>query len=173
MRCALVVPRLARLLTATAAPLPAIPSQIALRNYDPQKDKRFTGSFRLPLPPRPSLTVCVLGNESHCTQARALKVEAMVSGDGAAGKTLVAESAGCGGLARCERGSVVASASRGALPGAGLPTMRRSLLASINNGGDCGLHLLRRALLLPCLAVGSIRLAFAVLADFVEARVLS
>ena len=61
MRCALVVPRLARLLTATAAPLPAIPSQIALRNYDPQKDKRFTGSFRLPLPPRPSLTVCVLG----------------------------------------------------------------------------------------------------------------
>ena len=51
---------------------------MSLRNYDPQKDKRFTGSFRLPVAPRPKLTVCVLGNEAHCTQARALGVEAMV-----------------------------------------------------------------------------------------------
>jgi len=53
--------------------------QISLRNYDPQKDKRFTGSFRLPVAPRPKLSVCVLGSEAHCAQARAIGVEAMVS----------------------------------------------------------------------------------------------
>ncbi|GLE11059.1 hypothetical protein PINS_up023357 [Pythium insidiosum] len=27
--------------------------QIALKNYDPQKDKRFSGTFKLPTVPRP------------------------------------------------------------------------------------------------------------------------
>lgn len=34
--------------------------QIGLKNYDPQKDKRFSGAIRLPYVPRPKLKVCVL-----------------------------------------------------------------------------------------------------------------
>ena len=52
--------------------------QVSLRNYDPQKDKRFTGAFRLPVAPRPTLSVCVLGSEVHCSGARAMGVDAMV-----------------------------------------------------------------------------------------------
>jgi len=50
--------------------------QIALKNYDPSKDKRFNGTFRLPVAPR-NLKVCVLGHEAHCTEAKALGVDAM------------------------------------------------------------------------------------------------
>ena len=32
--------------------------QIGLKNYDPQKDKRFSGAIRLPYVPRPKLKVC-------------------------------------------------------------------------------------------------------------------
>merc|ERR1711966_395366 len=35
--------------------------QIGLKQYDPQKDKRFSGSVRLPRIPRPNMTVCILG----------------------------------------------------------------------------------------------------------------
>ncbi|KAI3981890.1 hypothetical protein MKX01_041153 [Papaver californicum] len=35
--------------------------QIGLKNYDPQKDKRFSGSVRLPHIPRPKMKVCMLG----------------------------------------------------------------------------------------------------------------
>lgn len=52
--------------------------QIALRNYDPQKDKRFNGTFRLPFTPRPQLKACVLGSEEHCGQAKALGVDSLV-----------------------------------------------------------------------------------------------
>lgn len=51
--------------------------QISLRNYDPNKDKRFTGTFRLPVAPRPKLAVCVLGSEAHCAAARQMGVDAM------------------------------------------------------------------------------------------------
>ena len=34
--------------------------QIGLKNYDPQKDKRFSGSVKLPYCPRPHLKVCAL-----------------------------------------------------------------------------------------------------------------
>lgn len=44
--------------------------QIGLKNYDPQKDKRFNGSIKLPLIPRPKLKVCVLGDVKHCEQVR-------------------------------------------------------------------------------------------------------
>ena len=46
--------------------------QIALKNYDPQKDKRFSGTFKLPHVPRPNLKVCILGNAAHCEQAEQL-----------------------------------------------------------------------------------------------------
>ncbi|GBG33512.1 60S ribosomal protein L10a [Hondaea fermentalgiana] len=46
--------------------------QVTLKNYDPRKDKRFAGSFKLPTVPRPNLKVCVLGNDVHCEQAKDL-----------------------------------------------------------------------------------------------------
>ena len=35
--------------------------QVTLKNYDPSRDKRFSGTFRLPLVPKPNSTICVLG----------------------------------------------------------------------------------------------------------------
>jgi large subunit ribosomal protein L10Ae len=45
--------------------------QIGLKNYDPQRDKRFSGAIRLPNTPKPRLTVCILGDERHCDEAKA------------------------------------------------------------------------------------------------------
>lgn len=50
--------------------------QIGLKNYDPQKDKRFSGSVKLPYIPRPRMKVCVLGDVKHCEQAAAIQVDA-------------------------------------------------------------------------------------------------
>merc|ERR1711907_611625 len=43
--------------------------QIMLKNYDPQKDKRFSGTVKLPHIARPKYTVCVLGNQAHIDEA--------------------------------------------------------------------------------------------------------
>merc|ERR1739844_37484 len=43
--------------------------QIALKNYDPTKDKRFSGTLRLPLAPKPQLKVCVLADAAHIEEA--------------------------------------------------------------------------------------------------------
>jgi large subunit ribosomal protein L10Ae len=55
--------------------------QIALKNYDPSKDKRFNGTFRLPAAPKPDLRICVLGHEQHCTEAKELGYDAMSAED--------------------------------------------------------------------------------------------
>jgi len=44
--------------------------QIGLKNYDPQKDKRFSGTIKLPKVPRPKMKVCVLGDALHTDQAK-------------------------------------------------------------------------------------------------------
>jgi large subunit ribosomal protein L10Ae len=49
--------------------------QIGLKNYDPQKDKRFAGNIKLPHIPRPKMKVCVLGDAYHCEKAAALGLE--------------------------------------------------------------------------------------------------
>lgn len=49
--------------------------QIGLKNYDPQKDKRFSGTVKLPYIPRPRMKVCVLGDVKHCEQAQAIQVD--------------------------------------------------------------------------------------------------
>mmetsp|Transcript_2223 Transcript_2223/g.3707 ORF Transcript_2223/g.3707 Transcript_2223/m.3707 type:complete len:231 (+) Transcript_2223:56-748(+) len=46
--------------------------QVTLKNYDPRKDKRFAGSFKLPEVPRPNMKVCVLGNDLDCERAKDL-----------------------------------------------------------------------------------------------------
>jgi len=45
--------------------------QIGIKDYDPQKDKRFAGSIKLPHIPRRKLKVMILGDQVHCDQAQA------------------------------------------------------------------------------------------------------
>ncbi len=45
--------------------------QFGLKNYDPARDKRFGGSVRLPTCPRPTMSICILGDQLHCDQAKA------------------------------------------------------------------------------------------------------
>jgi len=54
-----------------------IEAQITLKNYDPVRDKRFSGTFKLPTVPRPKLKCCVLGNAAHCEQADRIGVDHM------------------------------------------------------------------------------------------------
>jgi len=49
--------------------------QITLKNYDVQREKRFSGTFRLPTVPRPNLKCCMLGNAAHCEQAERIEVD--------------------------------------------------------------------------------------------------
>ncbi|CAO3670611.1 unnamed protein product [Rhizopus stolonifer] len=49
--------------------------QIGLKNYDPQRDKRFSGTIKLPNVARPRMTVCVLGDAFHCDQAKGAGME--------------------------------------------------------------------------------------------------
>ncbi|OIR59005.1 MAG: 60S ribosomal protein L10A [Amphiamblys sp. WSBS2006] len=51
--------------------------QVGLKGYDPQKDKRFNGSTRLPFIPKKSFRVCVLGDEFHCDKAREAGIDFM------------------------------------------------------------------------------------------------
>lgn len=51
--------------------------QIGLKDYDPQKDKRFSGTLTLPHVPRPRMKVCVLGDAKHCDVADSLQVPRM------------------------------------------------------------------------------------------------
>lgn len=51
--------------------------QIGLKNYDPQKDKRFSGTVKLPYTPRPQMKVCVLGDHKHCEEAKEIGVDQM------------------------------------------------------------------------------------------------
>jgi len=55
--------------------------QIGLKNYDPQKDKRFSGSVKLPSPTKASYKVCILGDQLHCDQAQKLGFEFMTVDD--------------------------------------------------------------------------------------------
>ncbi|EEE56857.1 hypothetical protein OsJ_06480 [Oryza sativa Japonica Group] len=51
--------------------------QIGLKNYDPQKDKRFSGSVKLPHIPRPKLKVCMLGDAQHVEEAEKMGLDYM------------------------------------------------------------------------------------------------
>merc|ERR1712109_414375 len=49
--------------------------QIGLKDYDPQKDKRFVGSVRLPNVPRPSLKICLIADAKHAEEAAKNKLD--------------------------------------------------------------------------------------------------
>jgi len=51
--------------------------QIGLKNYDPQKDKRFSGTVKLPFLPRPRMKFCLLGDAQHCDEAKAIGLDCM------------------------------------------------------------------------------------------------
>jgi len=51
--------------------------QIGLKNYDPNRDKRFSGTVRLPVTPRPKMKVCIFGDAQHCDQAKAIGIDSM------------------------------------------------------------------------------------------------
>jgi len=51
--------------------LETIELQVALKAYDPNKDKRFAGAIVLPHVPRPKYSVCVIGNDVHNAEAKA------------------------------------------------------------------------------------------------------
>ena len=44
--------------------------QISLKNCDPQKDKYCSGTIRLKATPCPKFSVCVLGDQQHCDEAK-------------------------------------------------------------------------------------------------------
>jgi len=51
--------------------------QIGLKQYDPQKDKRFSGTVKLPRIPRPNMTICILGDAQHCEEAEKNSIPSM------------------------------------------------------------------------------------------------
>ena len=59
----------------------SIELQVTLKNYDAQRDKRFSGTFRLPVIPRATMNVCVLGTQSHCDKAAQLGVDRLTLDD--------------------------------------------------------------------------------------------
>ncbi|AFP65628.1 60S ribosomal protein L10A (nucleomorph) [Chroomonas mesostigmatica CCMP1168] len=50
--------------------------QIGLKNYDPKKDKRFSGTITLPNIPKPNKKIAILGDAVHLTEATRLQIDA-------------------------------------------------------------------------------------------------
>jgi len=51
--------------------------QIGIKNYDPQKDKRFSGQVKLPNITKKNFSVCVLGDAQHIDEAQKIGVDNM------------------------------------------------------------------------------------------------
>jgi large subunit ribosomal protein L10Ae len=50
--------------------------QIGLKNYDPKKDKRFSGALILPNIPKPNKKIAILGDAVHLAEAARIGVDA-------------------------------------------------------------------------------------------------
>ncbi|KAF2706539.1 60s ribosomal protein-like protein L10A [Pleomassaria siparia CBS 279.74] len=61
--------------------LETVELQIGLKNYDPQRDKRFSGTVKLATVPRPRMSICVLGDQHDIDRAKHHGVDAMSSDD--------------------------------------------------------------------------------------------
>jgi len=55
--------------------------QIGLKNYDPNKDKRFSGSIKLPSITKAKYKLCILGDEKHCDEAKKLGLQFLTIDD--------------------------------------------------------------------------------------------
>lgn len=51
--------------------------QVGLKDYDPKKDKRFSGALRLPYLCKTKIRVCVIGDVQHIEEATALGLDCM------------------------------------------------------------------------------------------------
>ncbi|KAI6043726.1 ribosomal protein L1-like protein [Pisolithus marmoratus] len=51
--------------------------QIGLKNYDPQRDKRFSGTVKLPHVPRPRMSICILADVADIDRAKQIDLEYM------------------------------------------------------------------------------------------------
>ncbi|KNZ76429.1 60S ribosomal protein L1-B [Termitomyces sp. J132] len=51
--------------------------QIGLKNYDPQRDKRFSGTVKLPHVPRPRMSICILADAADIDRAKQIELEYM------------------------------------------------------------------------------------------------
>lgn len=57
--------------------LETVELQVGLKNYDPQRDKRFSGTLKLPQVPRPNMTICIFGDAFDVDRAKSVGVDAM------------------------------------------------------------------------------------------------
>jgi len=57
--------------------LETVELQIGLKNYDPMRDKRFSGTVKLPQVPRPNMTICILGDQHDIDRAKHHNYESM------------------------------------------------------------------------------------------------
>ncbi|KAJ6257413.1 60S ribosomal protein L10a [Drechslerella dactyloides] len=57
--------------------LETVELQIGLKNYDPQRDKRFSGTVKLPQVPRPNMSVCILGDQHDIDRAKHVGIDSM------------------------------------------------------------------------------------------------
>merc|ERR1712070_784659 len=55
--------------------------QIGLKNYDPQRDKRFSGTIKLPNIPRPRMSICILADAADVDRAKLIELEYMSADD--------------------------------------------------------------------------------------------
>jgi large subunit ribosomal protein L10Ae len=53
--------------------------QVALKDYDAAKDKRFVGSVRLPNVPRPKMNICLIADQKHVDEAKAANLDIEVT----------------------------------------------------------------------------------------------
>lgn len=51
--------------------------QVGLKNYDPQRDKRFSGTVKLPNIPRPRMSICILADANDIDRAKQIELEHM------------------------------------------------------------------------------------------------
>ncbi len=51
--------------------------QIGLKNYDPQRDKRFSGTIKLPNVPKPKMKLCILADAAHIDKAKEIGLDFM------------------------------------------------------------------------------------------------
>lgn len=55
--------------------------QIGLKNYDTQRDKRFSGTIKLPHIPRPRMSMCILADAADVDRAKLIELEFMTVDD--------------------------------------------------------------------------------------------
>merc|ERR1712080_163205 len=61
--------------------LESVELQIMLKNYDTKKDKRFSGTVKLPHVARKAFKVCILGNQAHIDEAKKFNIPYMAVED--------------------------------------------------------------------------------------------